>query len=222
MILLRLIYNYSVLRGRMSEFLVALTGGIASGKSLVARQFACHGIFTVEADQIARELVVPSSLFLNKIIEKFGESILTSEGTLHRENLRKIIFSDTASRKWLEALLHPTIYKTILERGKQAPSPYSILVIPLLVETLPNPKTFFDSILVVDTTVKNQIDRLKKRDRLSDREIKAILKTQADRKKRLSYADDIIPNNSTRKELITRVNKLHDRYIAANVKAEAL
>lgn len=190
---------------------VGLTGGIGSGKSTVAKLFAEKGITVIDTDQLARDLTLPGQPALNKIVAEFGKNILLPDKTLNRAELRQQIFTDPAKRRWLEELLHPLIRAETKRLIESAKSPYCIVVIPLLFETKPNP--LINRILVVDATEEQQITRAKTRDRLTEKEIQAIIHTQVARQHRLDNADDIILNDGDLKHLIPQVEKLHLYYL---------
>ncbi|MCE3238998.1 MAG: coaE 1 [Gammaproteobacteria bacterium] len=192
-------------------FTIGLTGGIGSGKSTVADLFKKKGITIIDADHIAHDLTQPGQICFNKIVEIFGKSILLSNKNLDRAQLRRIIFADPAKRQWLEQLLHPLIRAEMQRLILNADSPYCIAVIPLLLETAPNP--IIQRILVIDAPEEQQIARCMTRDHLSEKEIKAIMQTQVTRKQRLAAADDIIHNHNTFAELLPQVEKLHHFYL---------
>jgi dephospho-CoA kinase len=192
---------------------IGLTGGIGSGKSTVADLFKKKGVTVIDADQIAHSLTQQKICF-NKIVETFGESILLPNKKLDRAQLRKIIFADAHKRQWLEQLLHPLIRAEMERLISNADSPYCIATIPLLLETSPNP--LIHRILVIDTPEEQQIARCIARDHLSEKEIKAIMRTQVTRKQRLAAANDIINNYATLAELLPQVEKLHKFYLLVN------
>ncbi|OGT47236.1 MAG: dephospho-CoA kinase [Gammaproteobacteria bacterium RIFCSPHIGHO2_12_FULL_41_20] len=192
-------------------FVVGLTGGIGSGKSTVARLFAKHGITIIDADEIARQLTAPDQPALQQIVAHFGNAILLEDGSLNRYKLRRIIFDNTENRSWLEQLLHPLIRKQMQQRIQAATSAYCIAMIPLLLESTPNP--LIQRILVVDTPEEYQIQRVQKRDQSPPTEIASIVKTQINREKRLAAADDVITNQGSANDLIPQVEKLHQLYI---------
>ncbi len=190
---------------------IGLTGGIASGKTLAARYFAELGITVIDADIIARDVVVAGTAAHEKIIQHFGTRVLDKNGGLLREKLREVIFVDANEREWLEQLLHPLILQEIKQRIKQAHSLYCIVVIPLLLEK--NTNEGIDRILVIDAPETLQIQRLKQRDNLTEDLIKAILRTQLTRQQRLPKADDVIINDGEVTQLKQEVNKLHNKYL---------
>ncbi|MDO6746899.1 dephospho-CoA kinase [Gilvimarinus sp. 1_MG-2023] len=193
-------------------FCVGLTGGIGSGKSAAACLFAELGIAIIDADVIAREVVMPGEPALNTITEHFGETILTAEQTLDRRQLRAIIFHDPVQKTWLESLLHPAIRQRIITQLGSALSPYSLLVSPLLLET--NQHTLTDRIIVIDCPEALQVERAQIRDNTSAAQIKSIMATQMSRQKRLHLADDILHNHGNLADLHTQILQLHNQYLA--------
>lgn len=191
---------------------VGLTGGIASGKSTVATLFEGLGVPVLDADMIARELVVPQLPAWKKIVECFGTEILNPDQTLNRRALRQIIFENEQLRKKLEQILHPLIYQTMLERARKLTEKYCLLVVPLLIET--NQRQLVERLLVVDCEENQQRQRLKQRDQLSEIDIDRILATQCSRQTRLAQADDVIHNNAQPSDLMPQVLALHARYVA--------
>jgi dephospho-CoA kinase len=192
-------------------FRVGLTGGIASGKSTAAKFFGALGVPILDSDQIAREVVEPGQPPLERLVERFGTSILTPDGHLDRPALRNIVFSDPKARADLEALTHPAIGAAMEERSAAAGGPYQILVIPLLVEK--NLRSHVDRVLVVDSEEELQIARLRARDGSTPEEARAILNAQASRAARLKAADDVITNASGMNAVQEQVNALHARYL---------
>lgn len=186
---------------------IGLTGGIGSGKSTVAKLFAERGVTIIDTDHLAREVTQKDQPALKHISAKFGHDILLPDGALNRSALRKIIFNNENYRIWLEQLLHPLIRAQMQQTITTAKPPYCIVVIPLLLETQPNP--LINRILVVDATEDHQIKRTQTRDSSTPADVKAILKTQVSRDQRLTAADDIIENNGTLTDLIPQVEKLH-------------
>jgi dephospho-CoA kinase len=190
---------------------VGLTGGIASGKSTAAKFFGALGVPILDSDQIAREVVEPGQPPLERLVERFGTSILTPDGHLDRPALRNLVFSDPKARADLEALTHPAIGAAMEARSAEAGGPYQILVIPLLVEK--NLRSHVDRVLVVDCDEALQIARLRARDAASEAEARAILNAQASRAARLKAADDVITNDSGMNAVQEQVNALHERYL---------
>lgn len=194
-------------------YVVAITGGIGSGKTTVANQFAALGIEVVDADLIAREVVEPGTPALAAIASHFGPGILDEQGRLDRRTLRERIFSDPAAKSWLNALLHPIIRSEMLRQCAAANSPYCLLVVPLLVEN--RLTELADRVLVIDVDEATQIERTCRRDGVSREQAQAILASQASRSERLAMADDVLDNQSGTTETIReRILALHETYLA--------
>ncbi|MDX7900863.1 dephospho-CoA kinase [Aeromonas media] len=194
-------------------YVVAITGGIGSGKTTVANQFAALGIEVVDADLIARDVVAPGTPALAAIASHFGPEMLTGQGLLDRRALRERIFSDPAAKSWLNALLHPIIRSEMLRQCAAASSPYCLLVVPLLVEN--RLTELADRVLVIDVDEATQIERTCRRDGVSREQAQAILASQASRSERLAMADDVLDNQSGTTETIReRILALHETYLA--------
>jgi len=193
---------------------IGLTGGIGSGKSTITALFSNYNIPIIDADIIAHQLVAPGQPALNLLQQAFGAAILNSDGSLNRKQLRDIIFSDADKKAQLESIMHPLIFQQMQAEYQQQNSPYSILCIPLLIET--KMTSFVDHILVIDCDVETQIERVKQRDQLSTERILSIIASQIDRKTRLSYANDIIDNSKSTTQLAEQVKKLHNQYLLLN------
>ena len=192
-------------------FRVGLTGGIASGKSTAAKFFGALGVPILDSDQIARDVVEPGQPPLERLIERFGQKILTPDGHLDRPALRDIVFSDPRARADLEALTHPAIGAAMEARSATAGGPYQILVIPLLVEK--NLAAHVDRVVVVDCEEELQVRRLRDRDGSTPEQVQAILKAQAPRAARLKAADDVIHNDTDMSAVREQVAALHTRYL---------
>ncbi len=194
------------------SYVIAITGGIGSGKTTVADTFyKNHNIDLVDADVIAREVVEPNTIGLTKIIEHFGKSILLENGYLNRSKLRQRIFSSPDEKKWLNDLLHPLIREEMLRQLSLAQSEYVILVVPLLVEN--QLQYLANRILVVDVLEQTQINRTVNRDKVNQEQVKAILASQASRAERLAIADDIIKNDHNIHDLDNEIALLHNKYL---------
>ena len=194
-------------------YVVAITGGIGSGKTTIANQFAALGIEVVDADLIAREVVAPGTPALAAIVNHFGAEMLTEQGLLDRRALRERIFSDPAAKSWLNALLHPIIRSEMLRQCAAVSSPYCLLVVPLLVEN--RLTELADRVLVIDVDEATQIERTCRRDGVSREQAQAILASQANRSERLAMADDVLDNQSGTTETIrARILALHETYLA--------
>lgn len=194
-------------------YVVAITGGIGSGKTTVANQFAALGIEVIDADLIAREAVEPGTPALTAIASHFGPGILDEQGRLDRRVLRERIFSEPAAKHWLNTLLHPLIRSEMLRQCAAASSPYCLLVVPLLVEN--RLMNLADRVLVIDVDEATQIERTCRRDGVSRAQAEAILAAQASRTERLAVADDVLDNQSGTSETIrARILALHETYLA--------
>lgn len=194
-------------------YVVAITGGIGSGKTTVANQFAELGIDVVDADVIAREVVEPDTPALAAIADHFGPDVITPDGQLDRRRLREQVFSDPSAKTWLNSLLHPLIRSEMQRQCAAARSPYCLLVVPLLVE---NKLTgLANRVLVVDVDEATQIERTCRRDGVTAEQAKAIIAAQASRSERLAAADDVIENaNSSEMAIKARILTLHETYLA--------
>ncbi len=190
---------------------IGLTGGIASGKSTVAKLFGALGVPIIDTDQIAREVVEPGQPPLERLVERFGQGILTPDGHLDRPKLREIVFSDPKARADLEALTHPAIGTAVEALSAAAGGPYQILVIPLLVEKGLGSRV--DRVLVVDCPEELQIRRLQARDGSTREQAQAILNVQTSRAARLKAANDVILNESDIAALRDQVFALHGHYL---------
>jgi dephospho-CoA kinase len=193
-------------------FRVGLTGGIASGKTTVARLFEALGVPVIDTDRLAREVVAPGQPLLARIAERFGNAVLAPDGSLDRAALRSIVFADSAARAALEQMTHPAIQALLEQRSATAGGPYQIHVIPLLVETGAQRKRV-DRVLVVDCSEELQIRRLQARDGSTLEQARSILAAQVSREARLAVADDIIVNGGDLQPLRDQVAALHARYL---------
>lgn len=191
---------------------IGLTGGIGSGKSTVGDLFAKLDVPVIDADQASRAVVQPGQPALQTIVAKFGSGMLNPDGSLNRGQLRELIFNDDGARKDLEALLHPLIRSWMQEQLQDLDTPYAILSIPLLVES--GRTDTVDRVLVVDVPEQQQIERVCRRDDISEQQARAILATQVSRQQRLAAADDIIDNSGSSEALEDQIQALHLMYLA--------
>jgi dephospho-CoA kinase len=189
---------------------VGLTGGIASGKSVVAAQFAAHGIPVIDADQVSRTLVTPGSELLARIVAHFGAEVVQADGALDRAWLRRRIFADATARQWLEQLLHPAIRQRIRAEIAAYEASWLILVVPLLLEG--DGYDFVQRLLVVDAPETVQRERATARDGTDAATLAAIMARQVPRTQRLARADDVIDNSGSLATLTPRVAELMARY----------
>ncbi|MDC1127979.1 dephospho-CoA kinase [Gammaproteobacteria bacterium] len=192
-------------------YVVAVTGGIGSGKTYICDMFsAMFDIKVIDADLIAREIVEPGKPCLKEIISEFGTGVLNDNNTLNRAALKSVVFSDESKRKALEKITHPKIREEISNQIKSSTMSYCLISIPLVAESERRQK--FDRILVVDCSEKEQLERVMSRDLLEKEEVSAIMKAQATREERLSIADDVIDNSSQQISLTTEIQRLHKLY----------
>ena len=192
-----------------SKFIVAITGGIGSGKTAVSDRFANLGIDVIDLDVASRAVVEPNSLALKEISNHFGEGMIRSNGHLDRRALRQQVFDNPIERRWLEKLLHPLINEWTLRQLRAVQTAYAMVVNPLLRAR----GGYVDRILVVDTPTEIQIERTMQRDEVPRKQAQAIVDSQLDRAGRLALADDVILNAGSLNELNNRVRELHECYL---------
>ncbi|BET97913.1 dephospho-CoA kinase [Xenorhabdus taiwanensis] len=192
-------------------YIVALTGGIGSGKTTISNVFSSLGVPLVDADIIAREVVAPGTPALQAITEHFGADILLPDGSLNRAMLRQKVFAAPEAKQWLNALLHPRIQIETQRQLNQVTAPYVIWVVPLLIEN--NLMHLAERVLVVDVPVEVQITRTIARDGVSREQVENILAAQASRQDRLEKADDVIVNYNSEQDISSRVVELHQQYL---------
>ena len=197
----------------MRRLVIALTGGIAAGKSAVEQRFRAHGICVYDADQAAREVIEPGTDGLAQIVEAFGPEVIGADGRLDRPALRQRIFADRAARHTLEAIVHPRVRLWLQQRALADAGPYCMLGIPLLAEHIGH-YHWTDRVLVVDVDEATQIRRLMARDDIDEALARRILANQATREQRLAVADDVIDNSGDASSLDARVAALHTQYLA--------
>jgi len=192
---------------------VGLTGGIGSGKTRVSCLLAELGAGVVDTDEISHRLTAPDGAAMAAIRLAFGDEFVTADGALERTAMRALIFNDNTARVRLEAILHPMIQARALTAIAQSSAPYSVLVVPLLLET-GGYQGVVKRILVVDCDEQLQIARTMQRSALSEEQVRAIMAKQMSRKLRLARADDIIVNNGGLDDLRRQVQTLHQAYLA--------
>lgn len=199
----------------MSGFVVGLTGGIASGKSAVAREFEALGVHVADADVAARAAVAAGSVGLTEVVAAFGAGVLDADGALDRAAMRRRIFEDPAAKRALEAIVHPRVRAALQAECAAAPGPYAIAAIPLLAEAGGRGAyPWLDRILVVDATVEAQRARLLARDGIDAALADRMIGAQATRAQRLAIADDVLANSGTLAALAAHVASLDRLYRA--------
>jgi len=199
------------------RFSVGLTGGIGSGKSLVAALFAERGASVIDTDLIAHQLTGPSGAAMPKIKQTFGDAFLTSDGALDRARMRDHVFADAAARQQLEKILHPLIAQHTEAAAHASAGDYLVFVVPLLVESGRWVERV-DRVLVVDCPESLQIQRVQARNQFSVAQVEAIMATQVQRSERLAVANDVIVNDGPPEAVAAAVDRLHREYLALAVK----
>jgi dephospho-CoA kinase len=190
---------------------IALTGGIGSGKSTVMQWLKAWGVPTLNADEVARDLVEPGAPAYDEMVQHFGKEICLPDGQLNRALLREKIFQNPSEKRWLEALLHPLIRQTLQQRveaiKQQTPPPSKIVIeIPLLAET--GKPDFIDQVWVVDCEPDTQLKRASQRDGQTPDAIHKIIQQQANRQNRLAMADEVLNSEQTLDQLKQQVQTL--------------
>jgi dephospho-CoA kinase len=194
-------------------FVVALTGGIGSGKSEAAKIFTELGVPMTDLDAISRQLTAANQPLIADIAAMFGDTYITPEGALNRAAMRALIFDDATAREKLNALIHPAIYDVAMAQLMQNKhAPYQILDIPLLIES-PRYLPHISRVLVIDCAESTQIERVKNRSQLAEDEIKKIIAAQTPREKLLKLADDVIENDKNVTELRKKIKVIHQKYL---------
>ncbi len=201
-------------------YIVGLTGGIGSGKSVATAHFAALGASVVDTDLIAHALTAPGGAAMAAIRQAFGDGMLAPDGSLDRAAMRELAFARPEARRELEAILHPLIRAESARQCLAAPGPYVILAVPLLVES-GDYRARCDRICVVDCPEPVQVARVRQRSGLAEAQIRSIMAAQATRAQRLAAADDVLDNAGTLAELEAQVERLHADYLAAAGAARA-
>ena len=196
----------------VKAYVVGLTGGIGSGKTVASDRFKALGAHIIDTDIIAREVVEPGSPTLTQLVDAFGEQILQKNGSLDRTVLREIAFSSPENKAQLDSITHPAIRIETLKQIADADFPYCVVVVPLL---SPNSgfSSFMQRVLAVSTDKQTKVKRVKKRSHLSEEEVLAIMNTQLSDAEREEFADDIIRNDGTIEEAQALVDQLHEQYL---------
>jgi dephospho-CoA kinase len=193
-------------------FTVGLTGGIGSGKTTAAELFASRGACVVDADEISRKLTGPGQAAVEQIVGSFGPQFVAADGSLNRQRMRDLVFSDASARKSLESILHPLIRQESALQLRACNAPYAILVVPLLIES-GTYRTRTDRVAVVDCDTEIQVRRVMQRSALTRGEVLAIIASQVSREDRLAAADDVILNDGDLPALERQIESLHAHYI---------
>lgn len=194
----------------MAARAIAVTGGIASGKSEATRRFEARGVPVLDADLISRALVEPGQPALAEIVARFGPHLVDDLGALDRRKLRDLVFADATSRKHLEAILHPRVRQALRDGARDASAPYVILAIPLLVES--GHYDWVDRVLVIDVPAEVQLQRVMTRDGVTRESAAATIAAQTSRAARLAIANDVIVNDASLEHLDRCVAALDRRY----------
>ena len=196
--------------------IIALTGGIGSGKTEAANHFATLGIPVVDTDVISHALTATGQPMLSKINLALGPGFITEAGELDRAKLRTYVFDNPEARLKLEALLHPAIHaeavNQLAQNKKNLNPAYQIVVVPLLFESQ-RFRTLSHRVLVIDCDEEIQIARTVARSHLSRTQVEAIMAAQVSRATRLEHADNVIENNGTRAELLEKISEFHQNFI---------
>jgi dephospho-CoA kinase len=192
---------------------IALTGGIASGKSATAQRFTQLGVPVFDADVAARDLVAAGQPALAEIAAAFGPDTVTAAGALDRARLRQTVFADAAARKQLEAILHPRIRERLIAQVQACREPYCVLAIPLFAECRAD-YAWVDRVLCTDVPRPVQLERLLHRPGIHAATAQGMLDAQVSREERLALADDAIDNTGPLSALDAAVERLHRRYLS--------
>ena len=198
----------------MADYTVALTGGIASGKSEVERRFRALGVHVADADLAARDVVEPGTPGLAEVVEAFGPEALDADGAMDRAAMRRRVFADDGARRKLESIIHPRVRSALRAACEAAAGPYAIAAIPLFVEAGPGAyASWVDRVLVVHVPVELQLERLLRRDGIDEALAWRMIHAQATSEDRLAVANDVITNDGPLDALDGAVAALHARYL---------
>ncbi len=195
-----------------TTYVVGLTGGIGSGKTVASDHFAELGVPVIDTDVIARQIVDPGQAALKELTAAFGEKILLSDGHLDRAELRTIAFSSQENKATLDNITHPAIRQETFRQISEVTYPYCVVVVPLLSDNSPF-SALMQRILVVTAKRDTKITRVQKRSGLTRDEIERIMATQLSDNKRNEFADDVIANDGTIEDAQRAVKQLHQKYL---------
>ncbi len=194
---------------------IGLTGGVATGKSSVAKMFEKEGAFLIDMDKVAREVVKPGARAWEEIVKSFGRDILLSDGNIDRKKLGAIIFNDISKRRQLEDITHPVILKEtdrLLDKiYKKDPKAIVVIEIPLLIEK--NLMNFVDVVVLVYVPTEIQLKRLTKRDKITIREAREKIKSQIPIDEKVPLADYIVNNEGSLYKTCEEVKKIYQNLI---------
>ena len=196
----------------ISRFSVGLTGGIGCGKTTVADMFAARGASVIDTDQIAHSLTAPHGAAMPALVAEFGADYATPDGALDRARMRALVFSEPGARTRLEAILHPRIREATAAAALLATGPYTIFVVPLLIES-GTWRERVARILAIDCPEEMQVARVMARNGLPESQVRAIMAAQVTRAQRLEAADDVILNDDGLDALRPQVERLHAFYL---------
>ena len=195
----------------MPQLTIGLTGGIASGKSLVETQFRALGVPVLDADQVSRDVVAPPSAALDEVARQFGPEFIMADGGLDRRRMRELVFTDPGAKKQLESILHPHIRQRLMQWREAQTAPYCIISVAILLEA--GMDSLVDRVLVVDVPVETQLARLISRDNIIEALASSMIATQTQRDIRLKAAHDVIQNTGTPVQTQAEVARLHRVYL---------
>ena len=198
---------------QVNTLIIALTGGIAAGKTAVTRRFEALGVHVHDADIAAREVIAPGTPGLTAVVEAFGAEVLDGTGKLDRRAMRERVFTDPMARRKLEAIIHPLVRDWLRDRVAAETGPYCLLAIPLLAENLAHYR-WIKHVLLVDAPESIQLGRLMLRDGIDETLAYHMLAQQASRAERLALADYVIDNSGDEVALDVAVAQLHQRFLA--------
>lgn len=201
------------MNARPRALVIALTGGVAAGKTAVTRRFEALGVHVHDADVAAREVIEPGTSGLAAVVDAFGAGVLDDAGRLDRAAMRRHVFADPTARKTLEAIIHPRVRQWLHERALAERGPYCLLAIPLLAENIEHYR-WVDRVLLIDAPEAVQLARLIERDGIDETLAHRMLAHQASRAERLAVADDVIENSADENALDQAVADLHRYYLA--------
>jgi dephospho-CoA kinase len=205
--------DLSLLKGHLP--LIGLTGGIGSGKTAVSDLLAKLGAGIIDTDLIARQITAPHGSAISQIEKQFGPDFIAADGALNRDKMRTLVFAKPEARKSLEAITHPLIRQETIKQALRLSSEgvsYLVFVVPLLIES-GSWMELIDHLVVVDCPEETQVQRVMQRSNLPREEVERILKAQAGREERLKYADVVIENQGSLKDLEIEVQNLHQKIL---------